>query len=50
MLPLQTRDPELIAREQRLELLKELSKRLEKETGRPLSRPAEDLIRVDRER
>jgi hypothetical protein len=50
MPPLQIRDPELTARERRLRLLKELSKRMERETCRPLSRPAEDLIREDRER
>ena len=50
MPPLQIRDPELIAREQRLKFLKELRKRMEKGLSYPLSRPAEDLIREDRER
>ncbi len=44
------RIPELTARERRLGLLKELSKRMEAEPRRPWSRPAEDLVREDRDR
>jgi hypothetical protein len=50
MPPFQVSDTELIAREQRLRLLKELRKRTEKGLSYPLSPPAEDLIREDRER
>lgn len=44
------RIPELRAREQRLATLKELKKRIEAEPPVPLFRPAEDLVREDRER
>jgi plasmid stability protein len=44
------RIPELTARERRLELLKELKKRIETEPPYRPSRPPEDLIREDRER
>jgi plasmid stability protein len=44
------RIPELRAREQRLAILKELKKRIETEPPVPLFRPAEDLVREDRER
>jgi hypothetical protein len=40
----------MTARERRLEILKELKKRMETEPPRPLPLPAEDLIREDRER
>jgi hypothetical protein len=50
MPPVQIRDPQLTAREQRLRLLKELRKRMEKGLSDLLSPPAEDLIREDRER
>lgn len=44
------RIPELTARERRLEILKELRKRIETESPPTLSRAPEDLIREDRER
>ncbi|HEX6861970.1 MAG TPA: hypothetical protein VF414_04090 [Thermoanaerobaculia bacterium] len=44
------RIPELTARERRLEILKELRTRIEKEPHQQLSRAPEDLIREDRER
>lgn len=44
------RIPELTAREQRLEILRELKKRIETEPPSRLSRLPEDLIREDRER
>jgi plasmid stability protein len=44
------RIPELTARERRLEILRELKKRIETEPPSRLSRPPEDLIREDRER
>jgi len=44
------RIPELVARERRLEILKELKRRMETEPPHPLPLPAEDLIREDRER
>lgn len=44
------RIPELTARERRLEVLKELKKRIETEPPLKLSRSPEDLIREDRER
>jgi hypothetical protein len=42
--------PELTARERRLEILKELKKRIETEPQRRLSPSPEDLLREDRER
>ena len=44
------RIPELTARERRLEILKELKKRIATEPPVELSRAAEDLVREDRER
>ena len=44
------RIPELTARERRLEILKELKKRIETEPPWGFSRTPEDLIREDRER
>jgi antitoxin FitA len=44
------RIPELTARERRLEVLKELKKRIETEPSPILFRAPEDLIREDRER
>lgn len=44
------RIPELTARERRIEVLKELKKRIETEPPLTLSRSPEDLIREDRER
>jgi len=44
------RIPELVARERRLEILKELKRRMETEPPHPLPLQAEDLIREDRER
>ncbi len=44
------RIPELTARERRLEVLKELKKRIETEPQRRLSPSPEDLLRQDRER
>jgi antitoxin FitA len=44
------RIPELVARERRLEILKELRRKWETEPPHPLPLPAEDLIREDRER
>jgi plasmid stability protein len=44
------RIPELVAREQRFEILKALKRRIGTERPRPLPRPPEDLVREDRER
>jgi hypothetical protein len=44
------RIPELTARERRLEILKEVKKRIETEPSPTLFRAPEDLIREDRER
>jgi plasmid stability protein len=44
------RIPELTARTQRLEILKELRRRIETEKPLPLPRSPEDLVREDRER
>ena len=44
------RIPEVTARERRLEILKELKKRIETEPSPTLFRAPEDLIREDRER
>ncbi len=41
---------ELTARERRIEILRELKKRMETEPPSQLSRPPEDLVREDRER
>lgn len=44
------RIPELTARERRLEILKDLKKKIETEPSNPFSRTPEELIREDRER
>jgi plasmid stability protein len=44
------RIPELTARERRLEILKDLKKRIETEPPRRLPRTPEEILREDRER
>lgn len=44
------RIPELTARERRLEILKDLKKRIGTEPAHPFSRSPEELVREDRER